>query len=136
MLLKSQKNVIIRPNTQWYNANIRRAKVIKRRLERRFRKHSTIENRTKYRKQCALVNRLCTDAKSEFLSNRILECGKDQKRLYDVTKSLLGSTDSCVYPSNVSESRLPLLFSEFFLDKIVKIRNDLSYDHCYTFYQF
>lgn len=122
------KTVVIRPNTQWYNANIRAAKVIKRRLERRLRKCNNVENRLAYRKQCTHVNHLCTEAKTEFLSNRIIECGSDQKRLFNLTKSLLGTNDPTKYPSNVSESQLPIVFSEFFINKIIKIRNDISYD--------
>ena len=55
---QTTKTVVIRPNTQWYDANLRRAKTVRRRLERRVHRTNSDEAKSAYRKQCDLVNRL------------------------------------------------------------------------------
>ena len=72
MLLKKTKRIVIRPNTKWYNKNIRDAKVVKRRLERKWRKSGKQTARTEYVKQCRYVSFLLTAAKTKILSNKIL----------------------------------------------------------------
>ena len=121
------KTVHVRPNTKWYNANIRRAKVIRRRLERRWIKRKTAEARLAYKKQCDLVNYLMRDAKDQFLSHTTVDCGRDQRKLFDVTKGILGwDSVNTGLPSN--HGSLPDIFNDVFVDKIVKIRNDISYE--------
>ena len=131
---ETTKTVTIRPNTQWYNANLRHAKVVKRRLERRVYKTNSEEAKLAYRKQCDLVSQLRDKAKSEFLSDRVLECGRDQKRLFNVMKGILDWNKKSKYPANIPEDALATAFSEFFIDKIIKIRNAISHDSLvYTF---
>ena len=125
---QTTKTVVIRPNTQWYNANLRRAKTVRRRLERRVHRTNSDEAKSAYRKQCDLVNHLRDKAKAEFLSNRVLECGRDQKQLFNVMKGILDWNKKSTAPSNIPEAALASVFSEFFIDKIVKICNSISHD--------
>ena len=124
----SSKDILIRPNSQWYNANLRQQKVIRRRLERKAKKSGKDEDRIAYRKQCIFVNSLCNELKTEFFSSKIVECGRDQKRLFRVAKSLLGWKNAVDLPSNISESSMPSVFNDFFINKILKIRNDIGYE--------
>ena len=55
---EQSKTVVVRPNTQWYNANLRRAKVVRRRLERKMIKSGSEHARKAFREQCRLVNKL------------------------------------------------------------------------------
>ena len=87
-------------------------------------KSHSADSKKAYREQCALVDRLRNDAKREFVCSRVIECGRDQKRL---TKGLLGWVKDTSTPSNIPDSALPTVFSDFFIDKIIKIRNDISY---------
>ena len=64
---KTTKSIVIRPNTQWYNANLCHAKTVRRRLERRLYRTSSSEAKEAYRKQCDLVNHLRDRAKTVFL---------------------------------------------------------------------
>ena len=129
------KAIKIRPNTRWYTENIRRAKIIRRRLERRLVKVNTDKAKADYRKQCDIVNNLITSAKTEFNSNRVLESQHDQKRLFNVTKDLLRWNNPAVFPDQIQESVLPQVFLEFFIDKVIKIRNDISYEQRNVIFQ-
>ena len=81
------KTIVVRSNTQWHNANLRHAKTVHRRLERRLQRTNSTEAKEAYMKQCYLVKHLRDEAKSEFLSNRVLECGRDQRCLFNVMKN-------------------------------------------------
>ena len=67
------KTFTIRPNTKWYNDNIRQAKVIKRRLERKWKKSGLNADWTCFRDQCKLVSNLLNAAKCEFYSQKLLK---------------------------------------------------------------
>ena len=118
-----EKTFIIRPNTKWYNANLRQAKVFKRRLERKWRKSGTKDDWVLYRKQCSVVNFLLGKAKTEFYSCQIIKSEKDKKALFRTAKSILNMTSAPSLPSDDETETLPARFSNFFMDKIVKIRS-------------
>ena len=63
---KKCKTVIIRPNTQWYNKNIRQAKVLRRRYERALRKSQSLVDYEQFKNQTKYVNFLKT-AKNRIL---------------------------------------------------------------------
>ena len=120
------KSYIVRPNTQWYTSNLRAAKVIKRRRERKWKKSGLDIDYTAYKSQCKLVNHLLTKAKTEFYSQQVIDCGQDQKRLFNVTKGILNWKSTQTYPSTVAAETLPCDFNDFFINKVIKIRNVLD----------
>ena len=119
------KSFIIRPNTQWYNSNIRNAKVVKRRLERKWRKSGSMLDLEKYRRQCKYINYLLREAKTEFFSNKVIACKNDTRKLYSTCKNILNWKNDLVLPSH-NPTSLPDDFNDFFIDKIIKIRNDFT----------
>ena len=54
--------------------------------------------------------------------DKIRNCGKNQKELYQVLNSLLKRSSDQDLPDHISESK----FNSFFVDEIVKIRVNLS----------
>jgi len=44
-----------------------------------------------YRDLCRKINTLLFEEKKYFYSTKIEECGKDQKKLFKLTKNLMGS---------------------------------------------
>ena len=84
------KSIILRPNTQWYNQNIRSAKVLRRRLERNMIKSGLQIDKAAYKKQCELVNCLLNEAKQEFYSHKILISKDDKSKFFSLTKNETG----------------------------------------------
>ena len=80
------KNIILRPNTEWYKANIRQAKTIRRRKERKKDKTGNPEDKLDYKKQCEFVNFLVDEAKCAFYSTQILETEEDKRKCFSLTK--------------------------------------------------
>ena len=72
-------------------------------------------------------------ARKEFVSKSILECDKDNKKLYKLASSLMGVTKENPLPECDNKEDLANQFAEFFITKIQNIRDKLDslsvYDH-------
>ena len=60
------------------------------------------------------------------ISNKVLECGPDMRKLYAVVNGLLGTTKCNPLPKHDSHDELAESFASFFLDKIKKIHDNLD----------
>ena len=120
------KYVRIRPNTAWFNSHIWHAKVMKRRLERKYRKSGLEADLEKYKEQCKTVKLLLTKHKTEFYSCKINQGRNDIKKLYDLSKTLLGEVKQPKLPESDSDQLLAETFNKFFIDKILKMRSTNS----------
>ena len=96
----NMKYVRIRPDTAWFNSHIQHAKVIKRKLERKYRKSGLEADLEKYKEQCKTVNLLLTKYKTEFYSCKINQSRNDIKKLYDLSKTLLGEVKQPKLPES------------------------------------
>ena len=65
-------------------------------------------------------------AKRIKLSKMVNECGNDIGQLYQIIDSVTGRNTDNPMPSNISMEELMEKFADFFLDKIVRLRNELS----------
>lgn len=120
------KEIRVRPNTQWYNDDLRMAKADRRKAERHMRKTQLTVHHEIYKEKCRQTNKLLLQCKRDYYSNKITEIGNDQKKLYRLTNNLMGNNHQTVLPSHQSEKDLANKFGEFFLGKIQTIRNELS----------
>ena len=120
------KNVIIRRNTKWFNDQIQKAKVVRRRLERKKDKSGLESDRDAYSNQCRYAGFLIDTAKTLSLKNSVCETKYDIKQLFKTTKKILTWKPSTVLPEARPDSALPSMFSEYFVNKIVKINADIT----------
>ena len=109
------KEFTARPNTKWYNANIRKAKVVRRRLERKKNKSNLQCDIDAYRAQAKLVNYLISEAKTDFNKTEVLKSKGDIKKLFHTCKRIMNWVPDTEYPCDVSPKQLPDHFSDFFL---------------------
>ena len=75
------QRTIIRLHARWYNEQLRNAKHMKRKLERKWRHSKTKSDNEAYRKQCSIVAKESYMAKTEFYSNKIIDNQGDYKYL-------------------------------------------------------
>ena len=118
-----EMNVRMRPDTAWYNDDLRDAKQERRRLERTWRKSKLEVHKQMFREQCKLVNDMLLYAKTTFYSEKIRAFGKDQKKLFASANTLLKKNNNTNLPTNESQSTLAERLSTFFAEKINPIRN-------------
>jgi len=71
------------------------------------------------------VNRKLHQAKQDHYSNKIRDCEKDQKRLFVLTRKLMGDAGKVILPTHVCSKELADRFSDYFATKITNIRNKI-----------
>ena len=69
--------------------------------------------------------------KNTCISNKILECGKDSKRLYKLFNNLTGSTKENPLPPRTDDKQLADEIVNYFIDKIKNIRAILDHNELY-----
>jgi hypothetical protein len=121
-----KKTITLRPNTPWYSDEVRSAKQNRKKAEKQWRKTKLTVHRQIFKDKCREVNRSLIKAKKDFYCTKILECGKDQKQLFQLTKNLMGDTGEVILPTTTSAEELANKFSDFFQTKIDQIRKNIS----------
>ncbi len=102
------------------------AKHLRRKFERKWRKTQLTVDHDIYRNQCATVNKLLKQTRLNFYSDKIQSCGRDQKTLFKVTKTLLGKNEETILPTSSCAKTLAQDFSDFFVKKIDDIRTKIN----------
>ena len=119
------KTIVLRPSCPWYSDDLHEAKHLRRKLERKWRCSKLTIDHQIYREQCAIVNRLLKRTRVTYYSEKVQECGQDQKGIYKLSKHLMGTGENPSLPSGISPKESAQRFSDFFIQKIDTIRNDL-----------
>jgi hypothetical protein len=109
------KQLILRPNTEWYTEELYMAKQDRRKSERRMRKTQLTVDKEIYHEKCRNVGKLLFRCKKEYFTNKISEIGHDQKQWYKVTNNLLCKTKETVLPSIPDHYELANRFGDFFI---------------------
>ena len=102
---------------------ILKAKVRRRRLEKVWRRTCYRRDRSRYRVQCNLCNRIMKKAKTIFYASIILENSEDPKKLWKSVNNILHRFPAPSLPENLSLKTICEKFSNFFVDKITIIRS-------------
>ena len=79
-----------------------------------------------YKRERNRLNRMLVYNKTNEVSGKILECGKDTKKLHKYINSITSNNTLNPMPNAGSEEDLAEDFANFFLQKIVSIRDNLS----------
>ncbi|ELU06852.1 hypothetical protein CAPTEDRAFT_215814 [Capitella teleta] len=74
---------------------------------------------------CMYTKRCLRKSKEEHYQQEIGECGTDQKKLFKVLNGLMHRDSPRPLPTDDSDNALVERFTDFFTDKIRKIRTDL-----------
>ena len=111
--------------TPWYNSiagELRELKQERRRAERRWLSTGLTVHRDLFKAAKDKVAGLVLSAKTAFYSSQITE-SRTCKELFKNLNSLLGKARSVRLPSSIKPDCLPHAFSNFFCEKIKKIRD-------------
>lgn len=119
--------ITLRPEAKWFTDDIRVAKQQRRQAEKRWRKTHLIIHREMYVEERQKVNALIVEAKKNYHREQIAACGNDSKRLFSLTKKLLGRSETTPTPSGDPKD-VAVSFSEFFISKISRIRSSIPHE--------
>ena len=121
-----KRTITIRPSKPWYNNEISEAKHYRKQLERKWRKTKSTSDRQLFVAQRLKVTRLIDQAKTDYYGSKITGCADDQKSLFKIVEQLLHNKGPEKFPTHNDSFHLAETFSSFFINKIVKIRDQLD----------
>ena len=123
---EKEKTVTIRRKNPWFSPEIRQHRSDARKKERIWRSNKSSQNwkifcqaRTKYT-NLLKHTKICT------VSDRIAECNRNTKQLYQVFNSVTGNKPDRTMPDSPSDAELANCFADYFMDKINSIRDALD----------
>ena len=125
-MLDIRSNFIQRPNAPWYTDPLRATKRLRRTLARKWRNNKMNIDKVAYRYQCSIVAKQLNDTKEKYLSDKVDECAGDTKMLHKITDKLLVNQHIQLLPTNDDDTHLANVFSNYFTNKIVNIRQNFS----------
>ncbi|XP_056006684.1 uncharacterized protein LOC130050513 [Ostrea edulis] len=123
------RTITIRPEYEWYNSSIREAKQRRRQAERLWRKSGLVVHREIYIQCREEVNTLIDAAKLQHYRTLVLDNIGDSKQLFRVVNKLLGWNSTTPLPADKLPSDLADIFSDFFVQKITRIRSSIACDN-------
>ena len=116
-----EKEIVIVDNAPWFNAEIRRAKLDKKKKERLWRRLKTDEARKNYKDARNKENRLIIRRKREYYREKATEAGSDMNKLYKILDNLTGNRREIKLPEGIPDLTLADNFLEFFYNKTKNI---------------
>ena len=108
------------------NCDILKAKRLKRKYERAWRRENSASNRSRYRAAINHYNFLLEKSKCNHYSNIVAENQGNPKALWNCFKKILHRSSVAVLPDYTNKADLANTFCKFFYDKILKIRSTLQ----------
>ena len=114
-----------RPETFWFNEEIRDSKRERRQSERLWRKTGLAIHHAQYKQKCANTSRLIARTKLQKYSDGFSSCGTDQKAIHNLANSLFGGKPKGIIPTAECHTDLANNFMKFFCNKVSEIRQDL-----------
>ena len=115
--------VPIRKHVSWYDDDIKEQRLIVRKREHIWKKYREPHQLLAYKRERNRLNRILTYKRTCNITKRVNQAGKDTKALFKVINSELGvATDSPLPEVSLSDDDLSEEFADFFLNKIIKIR--------------
>ena len=110
----------------WVNETVIAAKETKRLFERIWRRNKSTFNRSQYMQKVHQYNKICMQAKSEFLKEKIWDNHHNPQKLWRVLGDVLHRIPAKILPSINPPKLLADRFVEFFTEKIEKIHSIFS----------
>ena len=109
----------------WKTEAVKEAKRRARRAERKWRKTGLTVDEQIYKSETKEYMSLSSKARKKYNSDKINECSTT-KEIHVVSDALLGKSKRTSLPTNINKSDLSQHFSDYFVEKIRQIRNELD----------
>jgi len=120
------KTVIVRHHNMWFTDEVKQQRCVVRKCERVWKRSNTDNDwkalcieRRKYRN-------LLHATKREMLSSKVLDCKGDTKQLYKLFNNITGNMRDNPLPSGRTDQDLADDFANYFMNKILSIRDALQ----------
>ena len=121
-----EKNIIIRPPTPWTYDDIKKDKATRRNLERQWRQTGLQIDRDRYREFLNSFNHKLNEFRNNQYAEMIERNKDDPAALFKVINKSLHRNQATPMPSGLTNQQLADKFSQFFTEKIDKIRTGID----------
>ena len=115
-----------RPNSGWFNDNIAELKRERRRAERKARRTNLTIHWDIFRQKSAEINKILLKRKKTHYSQQIVNCERNQNKIFEVCNSWMGTKVGNILPSNENKKQLAQDFQDYFNNKVNDIHSFLS----------
>ena len=116
-----------RKAARWLGPEAVAIKQLRRRLERRWKKQGKESDRLAYRAVCRRSNELINASRNRFRCQRVVEAGKDSRRVWSAVKELLCTNHhELVTTSTVADASFCSMLAVFFVNKVRNIKVAIS----------
>ena len=105
---------------------MRRRRLVRRQLERKWLKTKSKADHVKYKDHCQAMYKNIRTERLLYNQSEIEKSEKDYKKMSSLTNHLLGKSTNYILPKSIPKEHLPDVFADFFLDKIRKIQRDIQ----------
>ena len=122
------KKITPKPPNPWMTMEIQLAKQLRQKLERIWRRTRSCLDRTRYRKQANICNKMMSDARCRYYADCINETSENPRTLWKTINNILHRTQFQSIPALSDIKSFSELFSNFFMEKIEKIRMNFTND--------
>lgn len=120
------KRVPIRVRQPWFNSSLKDMKIMKRKLERKWRRTGLVSDYNNFKSARSRMNCFMKKCKNEYFTQLISKNESDQKQLFRIIEKLLHVKKEIPYPEAFSDFELACNFNKFFIEKINDIRLHLE----------
>ena len=125
--------LVIKPRAPWHTPSIAKAKRLRRKLERQWRRTKLTVHQQMFKEQRQQVSSLIRKTHATYYNNKVTECTGHQKALFSIVDKLLHGTDIGALPSGDPNAQIASRMSDFFSEKIDNICNSLPTYHAVVY---
>ena len=121
-----ERVITVRPSVPWFTPEVSSAKRLRRRLERTYRRTLSPSDKFNFIQQSKCVGHLLVTAKRQYYIDLIESAQSNQKALFKVVDKLLDRNKESPLPDPKSNVMLAESFSDYFIEKINLIRQNIA----------
>ena len=121
-----EKSFKPRPNSPWFDDDLRKIKREFRAAERKYEGSKTKQNKITMKIKKNQYQWQCKLARSLYYKRSIENCGKNSKKMFKLIQKLAGNSKEKVFPKDGTDKEIAQRFANTFNDKISNIRSNIE----------
>ena len=122
------KEICIKPNSPWFDAEYSALRRLRRKAEKRYRKSGSEVDKNEFKRLRYATTASANEKKRAFYKARLENCSP--KVLFANINILLDEESETVYPTGSSDLEIANNFVAFFQDKVTKLRSRIPVAPC------
>ena len=119
------KTITKQNQPKWVDHEYKKSRIMRRKLEKAWRKNKTSENRVKYVEQRKICAELSISKQQEYYAKLVDGSSSNQRSLFKVVEQLQDKKSTRILPQHTDPKKLANEFNEYYVEKIDKLRKTI-----------